>query len=183
VKWRPLTHVPSLVDGNGFFYPQIWGNASNKNCLLNNPWRIEEIEKELRAQIELAQKSLPKLSHMSAHMGFSGMDPRVSGLVETLAVEYKLKNEKGLQLKRMEGWGKAKSTEEAIAKFVENIGKLTPGTYLFVEHPGLDNPEMQAITKSNIAKERQRVTDIFTSKSVIKALIDKGVVLVSYADL
>lgn len=67
--------------------------------------------------------------------------------------------------------------------FLHNIKSLTSGTYLFVEHPGLDNEEMQAISKSNIAEARQRVTDVFTSKEVIQALKDEGVVLVSYADL
>jgi len=183
VKWRPLTKAPSLTDANGYFYPFIWGNADNKNCLLNNPWKIEEIEKELRAQIELAQKSIPKLSHISTHMGFTGMDSKVSELVDRLGVEYHLKTEKMLRVKSMPGWDKAHSTEEAIALFVENIRKLTPGKYMFVDHPGINSPEMQAITENNIAQSRQRVTDVFTSKAVIQALNEKGVVRISYADL
>lgn len=183
IKWRPLTNAPSLTDKDGYFFPVIWGKADNKNCLLNNKWKINEIEKELRGQIELAQKNIPQLSHISAHMGFAGMDSKVSELVNRLGVEYHLKTEKDFQLKRMEGWGKVQSKKEAIAKFVKNINNLTSGTYLFVEHPGLDNEEMQAISKNNIAEARLRVTDVFTSKEVIQALKDKGVVLVSYADL
>ena len=183
IKWRPLTNAPSLTDNNGYFFPVIWGKADNKNCLLNNNWKIDEIENELRAQIELAQKSIPQLSHISAHMGFTGMDSSVSELVDRLASEYNLKSEKDFQLKRMEGWGKVQSTTEAIDKFVKSINNLVPGTYLFVEHPGLDNEEMQAISKSNIADERQRVTDVCTSREVIQILKDKGVVLISYADL
>ena len=83
----------------------------------------------------------------------------------------------------MPGWDKAHSTEEAIALFVENIRKLTPGKYMFVDHPGINSPEMQAITENNIAQSRQRVTDVFTSKAVIQALNEKGVVRISYADL
>ncbi len=183
IKWRPLTNASSLTDKDGYFFPVIWGKADNQNCLLNNNWKLDEIEKELRAQIELAQKSIPQLSHISAHMGFTGIDSTVSELVSQLGVEYHLKTEKDFQLKRLEGWRKAQSTEEAIAKFVVNIKNLTFGTYLFVEHPGLDNEEMQAISRNNIAEARQRVTDIFTSKKVIQARKDKGVVLVSYADL
>lgn len=183
VKWRPLTHAPSLTDANGYFFPMIWGDVNNRNCLKNNAWKLDEIENELRAQIELAQKCIPGISHISAHMGFTGMDSKVSGLVDRLGEEYHLKTEKDFELKRMEGWGKVQSTEEAIVKFIENIGKLTPGTYLFVEHPGINGPEMQAISKSNIAEARQRVTDVFTSKEVKQILLKKRVKLVSYADL
>ena len=111
------------------------------------------------------------------------MDTKVSELVDKLGRKYNLKTEKDFQLKRMEGWGKVQSTKEAIAKFVENIGKLNPGTYLFVEHPGINSPEMLAIIENNIAETRQRVTDVFTSKEVKQSLLKKGVVLVSYADL
>ena len=183
IKWRPLTNAPSLTDKDGYFFPVVWGKADNQNCLLNKNWKLDEIEKELRAQIELAQKNIPRLSHISAHMGFSGMDSKVSELVNRLGEEYHLKTEKDFLLKRMEGWGKVQSTEEAIAKFIENIKNLAPGTYLFVEHPGLDKEEMQAISKSNIAETRQRVTDVFTSKEVIQALKEKGVDLISYAEL
>jgi predicted glycoside hydrolase/deacetylase ChbG (UPF0249 family) len=56
IKWRPLTNAPSLVDKDGYFYQQIWGgnNPSADNYLLKTKWKIEEIEKELRAQIEMA---------------------------------------------------------------------------------------------------------------------------------
>lgn len=183
IKWRPLTSAPSLTDSCSYFFPVIWGEAGNMNCLKNNPWKLDEIEKELRAQIELAQRSIPQLSHISNHMGFAGMDSKVTELVNRLGEEYHLKTEKDFSLKRMNGWGKAETLDEAIANFIDNIQKMSPGTYLFVEHPGLDGDEMRTITRSTIAVDRQRVTDVFTSEKVKKALKDKGVELVSYSDL
>jgi len=183
IKWRPLTDVPSLTDSSGYFFPAIWGDSADKNCLLSNHWKIEEIEKELRAQIELVRDRIPALSHISTHMGFAGMDPAVTKLVERLAAEYQLKNETMLQLKRMKGWRRVRSSAEAIEQFIESIKMLTPGSYLFVEHPGIAGAEMQAIGRSDIAEARQRVTDVFTSKAVIQALQEKGVILVSYAGL
>ena len=62
IKWRPLTDVPSLVDQDGYFYPQIWGgkDSARSAYLLKVHWSIQEIEKEMRAQIALAKKCIPR---------------------------------------------------------------------------------------------------------------------------
>jgi len=121
IKWRPLTDVPSLTDDNGFFYPKIWGDREDENCLLNADWKLEDIEKELRAQIELVKKNLPQVSHISAHMGFNRMDPQVTELVERLAKEYRLASENDVKLTRFNGWNNAKTSEEAINQFITNF--------------------------------------------------------------
>ena len=184
IKWRPLTQVPSLLDSNGYFFPFIWkfGTDTIGRFLNEVPWKLDEIEQELRAQIELGLKHLPQTTHLSAHMGFTSLSPGVKDLFENLAREYSLKTESAIDVKRFPGWGKAVSKEDKIKRFVENIKALQPGTYLFVEHPGLDGPEMQAV-KSDVAEDRQHVTDIFTHKLVQQALLEKGVKLVSYSDL
>src|SRR5687768_12471362 len=70
VKWRPLTNAKSLTDSNGYFFPMIWPNKNYPGrALLQNKWNIGEIEKEWRAQIEMAKKNIPRLSHISGHMG------------------------------------------------------------------------------------------------------------------
>jgi len=70
--------------------------------------------------------------------------------------------------------------------FIAMIERLEPGTYLYVEHPGLNTPEAQAIYHTgyeNVATERQTVTDIFTHPDVKKVIIQKGIRLISYKDL
>ena len=188
VRWRPLTDVPSLVDKDGYFYQFIWGgnDTSANNYLLKANWKIEEIEKELRAQIALALKYLPRVSHISAHMGCSTMDPKVTELVERLAREYKLHTENIPGSKPLRVWDNNKSLEGKIDQFISAINSLTPGTYVFIEHPGLDNSEMRSAIfnhDNTLAIDRQSVTDIFTNKKVIGALRDKGVTLISYADV
>jgi predicted glycoside hydrolase/deacetylase ChbG (UPF0249 family) len=188
IKWRPLTNVPSLVDKDGNFFQQIWGgnNPSAGNYLLKANWKIDEIERELRAQIELAMKYLPQISHVSAHMGFSNMDPKVNELFEKLAREYKLVTENIPDVKYIKGWDNNKTLNEKIDQFISNIMSLVPGKFVFIDHPGLDNPEMHSaifIQNNTLAIDRQTVTDIFTNKKVIKALHDKRVKLISYADL
>ena len=91
VKWRPLTDCKSLEDSNGYFYPMIWTNKNypNKN-LLAHQWKLSDIEKEWRAQIELAIKNIPRISHISSHMGCTNMNDTVYALAGKLAKEYNI---------------------------------------------------------------------------------------------
>ncbi len=79
IKWGPLTHAPSLVDGQGNFYPMVWPNKNiGPNCSIReaNP-KIAEVERELRAQIELALEKIKNVSHLTGHMGFAGASPEI----------------------------------------------------------------------------------------------------------
>jgi hypothetical protein len=67
------------------------------------------------------------------------------------------------------------------------LDKLEEGkTYVFVEHPDLNNAELRAISYigyEDVAQGRQDVTTIFTSEKVKEAIIRKGIQLVSYKDV
>ncbi len=57
--------------------------------------------------------------------------------------------------------------------------------WLFVEHPGLDTPEMRAIGHKgyeDVAADRDGVTKMFTSEKVKAVIKRRGIKLVSYAD-
>jgi predicted glycoside hydrolase/deacetylase ChbG (UPF0249 family) len=189
LKWRPLTHAPSLVDPDGYFFPMVWPNPNlpPKSSLKESAWNLAEVEAELRAQIETAIRHLPRISHLSAHMGFTSLDPSVAALVKQLAREYRLDAESGSQpLKRFPVWGKARTAEERVAGFIKNLEALEPGTYLFVEHPGLDVPEIQAIGHKgyeDVAADRAAVTAVFTSPEVKAAIKKQGIQLISYREL
>ena len=63
VKWRPLTAASSLRDSNGYFFPKIFADVHYpKQSLSENKWKIEDIEAELRAQIEMALSAHATLS-------------------------------------------------------------------------------------------------------------------------
>jgi predicted glycoside hydrolase/deacetylase ChbG (UPF0249 family) len=50
IKWRPLTHCPSLIDHNGYFFPMMGANrAYPGQAITENRWDIAEIEQEFRA--------------------------------------------------------------------------------------------------------------------------------------
>ncbi len=66
------------------------------------------------------------------------------------------------------------------------LKSLTPGTYLFVEHPAYDTPEVQAVHHigyTAVATDRQGVTDMLTSDRVKEAIRRLNIRCISYADL
>ena len=88
VKWRPLTYCPTLVDENGYFFPMMGPNpAYPGQSVMENMQKfdINEIEKEFRAQIELALRNIPQITHISGHMYSTAFSPEVNALVKRLS--------------------------------------------------------------------------------------------------
>ena len=189
VKWRPLTAAPSLVEPDGFFHPMIWPGPhyGTARALRGQPWKLAEIERELRAQVELAKREVPQLSHLSDHMGFQVLGPEVQALVRRLAAEYRVDIAPEALGVRFVGWdGKPVTPEEKVASFRRVVENLAPGTHLFVDHPALDGPEMRAIGHvgyENVALDRQGVTDAWTSAAAKQAVARRGIELIGYKDL
>lgn len=189
VKWRPVSDCSSLRDADGYFYPMVRPNKNYpKRSIVENDWQLADIEKEFRAQIELALKKIPRISHFSSHMGCSDMSAEVSALTQKLAKEYKINIvPKDFGVQNVGYIGPHATSQEKIDSFSKMLESLEAGkTYLFVDHPGLDTPEVRAIHHigyEQVAIDRQGVTDTWTSPRV-KALIKaKGIQLISYKDL
>ena len=143
--------------------------------------------RELRAQIELTRREVPQLSHLSDHMGFGALGPQVVALVGRLAREYRLDIDPEALGVRFVGWdGKPATSAEKVASFVRVLDRLTPGTWLFVDHPALDTPEMRAtghVGYEGVAVDRQGVSDAWTSPAAAAAVRRRGVELIGYRDL
>jgi chitin disaccharide deacetylase len=189
-KWRPLTCCPSLVDSNGYFYPMIWQREDfpKGTALHDASWKLDEIEKEFRAQIERVKRDIPWVSHMGCHMGCGSCAPEIAALERKLALEYKLDinpEEYGLQYLGL--WKDTDSTADMrIRSAVEVFRNLKPGNYFFIDHPGMNSNEMQAIWHTGytaVAADRDAVTKVFTSAEVMAMIREKKILLVSYADL
>lgn len=189
IKYRPVSYCPSLADEDGYFFPMIWPNKNYPGkALLENKWTIEDVEKELRAQIELAKKKIPRISHISAHMGCYSMRPEVAALAKRLAQEYKVDiDPKEFNVKGVSYSGPKVTAEEKVQSFIKMLESLKPGeTYMFVDHPGLDTPELRAIHHigyENVAADRQGVTMAWTDPRVKASIKKLGIQLISYADL
>ena len=189
VKWRPLTDCPSLTDEDGYFYPMVWPNENYPGrAIKDRPLKVDDIEKEFRAQIELALKKIPRVSHISGHMGCSNLSDEVKDMTKRLAKEYGIDiDPPDFNVLPARYDGPHKTLEEKTDSFISMLGKLEKGkTYLFVDHPGLDSPELRAIHHigyEDVAVDRQGVTDLWTSGKVKAAIREYGIELISYRDL
>lgn len=189
IKWRPLSDCPSLKDKDGYFYPMVYPNKNYPGqSIRENAWNIADVEKEFRAQIEMALKKIPRISHLSAHMGCNSLSNEVNTLTQKLAAEYNINTDlKAFNVKYVGYDGPNKTAAEKVRSFIKMLGKLEPGnTYLFVDHPGLDNDELRGIHHigyENVAEDRQGVTDLFTSEKVKAFIKEKGIELIGYKDL
>src|SRR5690606_1080476 len=183
IKWRPLTECPSLVDATGYFLPMIGPNPNYPGlAIMDTQWKLEEIEREFRAQIDLALQHIPQISHLSGHMGSTGFHPEVSAMVDRLSKEYDLPV---MSREVMQAWaisgvtydGPKETFEEKEASFIRMLEKLEAGkSYLFVDHPAYDNMEMQGVSHigyEDVAVDRQGVTDTWTSEKVKETVANK----------
>jgi predicted glycoside hydrolase/deacetylase ChbG (UPF0249 family) len=189
VKWRPLTQAPSLVDGNGYFRPMTRQRADfpPDTGFLDASPKIEEVERELRAQIETAQRHLGKrISHLSSHMFAARSTPELQALTERLAKEYGLRMEDA-GLKFGGAFGSSASIGDQREKaLIDLLEKMQPGQWFIIEHPAFDTPEMRNIGHKgyeNVAADRAGVTNAFTSARVKEVIARRKIKLISYADL
>jgi len=160
---------------------------------MENKWDIKEIEQEFRAQIELALKNIPQIGHISGHMGSLAFAPEVSALISRLTEEYNLTTvdrKESMNQHKVEFVGYAgsnKTVEDKENSFLAMLQKLEQGkTYIFIDHPALDNEEMQTVGHIGyewVAKDRQGVTDIFTSDRIKNVIAEKGIQLVTYNEV
>ncbi|MGN1232982.1 MAG: ChbG/HpnK family deacetylase [Candidatus Cryptobacteroides sp.] len=196
VKWRPLTDCPSLVDDDGYFLPMMWPNpAYPGQSILERADKINmvELEAEFRAQIELAKKHIPQLSHISGHMFSTMFNPEVNELTKRLAREYELictDVMEGTKLYSLEmtGYsGESKTSEEKIRSFINSLEAMEPGKrYYFIDHPAYNDCEMQTVFHigyENVAIDRQGVTDFITHPEVRAVVERRGIKLMSIAEL
>jgi predicted glycoside hydrolase/deacetylase ChbG (UPF0249 family) len=189
IKWGPLTEAPSLVDEHGHFFPMTWPDEAYLpgKALGTSDWKLDEIGKELRAQIELVLHHLPNCSHTTPHMGFHSISPQVNQLAFNLIQEYNVDaNIRFLPLKEVTLFGEASTTEEMVVNAVEVLENLGPGTWEFYEHPGLLSNEAEAhwhIGAENDARYRDAVTKALTSDKLKEVIRRRKIKLIGYNDL
>lgn len=153
---------------------------------MQSNYKLEEVENELRAQIEIALDTIPAVSHLSSHMGTPTANPALMAITEKLSKEYHLPI--GAKGAKSPGnfSGNDKSAEEKIESLVHLLENLQPGLWLIVEHPGYDTPEMRSIGHIgywNVAWDRDGVTKAFTSKKVKEVIQRRNIRLISHKDL
>ena len=81
-RWGPITHAPSLLDGNGGFpstLEDLWDHAD-----------LDEVRRECRAQIERAIYWGFDVTHLDSHMDALAMRPEFFDVLLDLALEFRL---------------------------------------------------------------------------------------------
>jgi chitin disaccharide deacetylase len=126
-RWGPVTHAPSLVDGNGGFpstAPDLWDHAS-----------LEEVRRECRAQIERAIWWGFDVSHLDSHLDALHMRPEFFDAELELAVEFNLPL-------RLPGTAAETRAGFPFRRLAAEEGVLTPDHVVSIGDPAADSFEL-----------------------------------------
>lgn len=184
-RWRPVLPfnlVPSLVDDDGYFFPTAAA------FLARGP-KVEELEKELRAQIDRALFRGLSLDYLDTHMDSLETREEFRAVVRKLAREYGLpiSGECGEDREFFNIYDVVPEQKEKV--LIERLQTAKPGLYLLVVHPGLDTPEERAIVDlnpdglKNVYRYRSAEVRAITSPKVKKVITRRNIKLLSYRDL
>jgi hypothetical protein len=205
-RWRALTGreaAPGLYDDQGY----MWQTEAEAQAHVSP----EEVERELRAQVEAALAAGIDVTHLDTHMG-TVMHPKFLGVYVSLGLEYRLPlfvvrpdrallEARGLEslwslmepyLQRMEEAGLPTLDEiifdtggpspDAKEGFFRQIfADLKPGVTHFLIHPACASDEMTAITRD--APSRARDHELFRDGSMREYLSGLGVKLIGYREI
>ena len=153
-RWGPITQSPSLLGGDGGFprtVEDVWEHAD-----------LDEVRRELRAQVERAILWGFDVTHLDSHMGTLQLRPEFFDIYLDLAVEFALPLRlSGGSTERIVGFPFRKLAEEEGVVFPDHfvlvrdgvgsrrsieraVGDLRPGVTEVYIHPALDTPELRA---------------------------------------
>ena len=189
VKWRPLTAAASIVDPDGYFFAMVQprAGAAPKTSVKESNWKIDEVERELRAQLDSAKRHLPQATYTWNHMGFTSVSPDLEKLVARLSKEYGLVVPSDLGIQWIRGVYESKDSGAAKAdKLAAKLETLGPGLWEHIDHAATDDPEMRAYGHRGyewVAADRSAVLAAWTSPKVREVITRRGIKLTSYRDL
>ena len=184
-RWGPVlgrTAVPSLVDADGYFFPSA-------DALYGNKPDLQEVERELRAQIERARGSGLRIDYVDYHMGTVMGRPELRDITERLAREYSLgmSGYYGEVDHDPQYWAAPTAKLDSLLVMVN---RLAPGLNLLVTHVGIDDAELGALLDMNtsnplpdMSRNRQGELDALTSPRFGAAVRARNVRLVTYRQL
>ena len=182
-RWGPCAtkeSVSSLVDENGYFYPTL-GTAYAADLQLN------EIEIELRAQIERALNSGLDVKYCDTHMSTLDNRKDIHELVVAIVEEYGLIFSEFVSDYRMGGMYSQPPKEKKKA-ILDQLSGMTneKGVNLLVCHLGKTGPEMDALIDmnetgpKNMSEHREAEFKVLSSQAFRKAIKENNIRLSTY---
>ena len=151
-RWGPITHSPSLLDGDGGFprtVQDVWDHAD-----------VDEVRKECRAQIERAIYWGFDVSHLDSHMGTLQLRAEFFDVYLEMAVEFSLPlRMAGASAERLVGFPYRRLADEEGITYPDHfvytsvgsrrsiekaLFELRPGVTEIYVHPAVDTDELRA---------------------------------------
>jgi predicted glycoside hydrolase/deacetylase ChbG (UPF0249 family) len=197
-RWGPIEprdKAPSLFDPSGY----LWMDTPQAARAL----KADEVEREIRAQIERAIAMGMHPTHLDRHMGALFSRPDLFAVYLKVAREYKLPFLAFIGPSTPAELSSLVSEKDLLLNFVAIVGpdvrpagwdtfysnairKLKPGITELIVHLGYDNAELQAVTAGYVAYGsawRQRDYDFVSSADFNKLLEENHVILIKWKDL
>jgi chitin disaccharide deacetylase len=198
-RWGPVASadkVPSLLDENGYFHHD-WEH--------NQQVKANEVEIELRAQIERALAMGVRPTHVDSHQYRLIVNGReLFDVLLRVAHEYKLPvfvtkdwfaehpylsnslSPADIVLDHTVTIAPEVPAEKWADFYLSALKNLQPGVTEFVIHPGFDDEELRAATRERAtwgSAWRQRDFDFFTSDQFRQILAQENVKLITWREL
>lgn len=192
VRWGPITHAPSLFDGDGGFprtVEDLWDHAD-----------IDEVRREVRAQLDRAVLWGIDVTHLSVHLDALLLRPEFFDVVLELALAERLPLRVppdhrlagiGFPLRRLcaeervvvpDRVLRSRTGRPARMLLEHYLNEPPPGTTELVVRPAVDTPELRAMDP----RWAERVDDyalVTTDATIAGLLAQAGVVVTGYRAL
>ena len=190
----PRDQTSSLHDPDGTF--------PRETDVVAKRAKLDEVEKELRAQIDRAYAIGIKPTHVDSHMAALYGTPELFRTYAKVARSYKLPFlhfigqadpaivaalqpsdivADAVVMRLQKG-----SVEEWRQYYLDAVGTMKPGLTVILVHLGYDDAELRAVTvgfEGWGARWRQQDYDVLSSAEFKQALKDNGVVMVTWRDV
>jgi predicted glycoside hydrolase/deacetylase ChbG (UPF0249 family) len=191
-RWGPLAprgEVPSLVDETGFFF----SNARQAELLARA--RLDEVEREFRAQIAAVLSAQLRPTHLDWHCLADGGRPDIFEMTLALAQEY------GVALRaharpaagrcQLAGWpvadhalldSYALGAADKAARYALLLRALPPGLSEWAVHPSLGDAEARAMEPESWRVRRADLA--FLASPEARTIVEEeGIILLDYRAL
>ena len=198
LKWGPVSssnEVPGLINAQGYFYDNVQDVVTHAS--------VEEVDKELRAQIEKALAAGLKPTHLDTHMGTllnekffpsylkMGQEYKIPVMVSRTMLEFMpalkpILDDHTILVDHVV-IANPQDFKEGMAAFYEKqLRALPTGVTVLLMHLGYDNAELQAMAIDHPdygSQWRQQDFDFFTSETCRQILKEEGIELVTWRQI
>ena len=190
-RWGPITHAPSLLDGDGGFprtVADMWEHAD-----------LDEVRRECRAQLERAIYWGFDVSHIDSHLGALQSRPEFFDVFLEMAVDFRLplrlggpqtEHDAGFPFRRLAAEEGVLFPDNLVAMRSQPLRRalerllfeLPPGVTEVTCRPAVDTPELRSLAPD--WANRVDDHDLLTNDLSLRRLAERaGVTLIGYRQI